>query len=419
MSIFNILKRASKSKETDLVDEKDVGGKQYATPIEVIHIDTSEYDETDIASVLQYALLKYGNEVIADSKRLNNILSDLAPKLVGDIKLLICLAQANFLKPIINLDKVNEADLRLWHGKAIDYLTTKEYIDEKVAYVFCRKLIAEYVFLEDYSNELEEVAEKKAEDESEESEIQRLRRQLEKSEQARVKAEALLKKEKQLRKTDLGKFQIGQQNKTGGNAIDYNERTNILELFQKYNGNINGNVIIVDIGWTGDYCFVVDEIVRKNGLKARGKLYKDGEFYRNFSFPADTGLYRMYDGPSESEINAIHTKRDNDKEAKVVELSAYEKPKTSGKLIMPNGSDEYTSIEKICMANPGKRVIVVRDNWHGDYCFAVESFEGVVKAIGTRFSNGVPVKEDWMDRRHRKYKVYNGPSKKKIERYYQ
>ena len=90
-------------------------------------------------------------------------------------------------------------------------------------------------------------------------------------------------------------------------------------------------------------------------------------------------------------------------------------------LIMPAGEGEYTSIEKIKKANPGKRIIVVKEGWTNDYCFAVEDFEGTIKAVGTRFLNGIPrgSSNDWMDRRHRKFKVYNGPSVQKIEEYYE
>ena len=86
-------------------------------------------------------------------------------------------------------------------------------------------------------------------------------------------------------------------------------------------------------------------------------------------------------------------------------------------LVMPEG-DDYTSIEKIVAANPGKRVMVVKAGWTNDYCFCVDEFTGTVKAEGKTFLNGRYRSEAWYDRRHKCFRIYEGPSTELINEYY-
>ena len=110
-----------------------------------------------------------------------------------------------------------------------------------------------------------------------------------------------------------------------------------LFVLEKANYTYN-NAVIRQAGqltiaedWTGDFCFVIDEIVRKNGLKARGTLYKDGDFYKNYSYPADDYLFRMYNGPSKNQISRIHVRRDADSSATVVTKTTVPKKTTTKK----------------------------------------------------------------------------------------
>lgn len=469
MAIRDVIKGLFKSKknyeakgtEVDaVIGDKDniATASCFDTPdCDIVEIDYCEYDAENICSVYKYALLKYGKGIINNPQRFKNILSDLAPHLIKEIKLLSCLCNSGKVSKLAVLKNTDVSDCVLWVNNATNYLVHEEVIDELVAYEFCVNLIIEIVgadipkdYLDKNKSELqykEDVNKQKVKERIEQAteilrqkqelvkefELEEMRKRLAVEEQARLNAEEQLERErktfsdiqKQIQEAtakELGNlYALLNQYKNSSNQVlvDYNEQSSILELFTKYNGLIEGNIIVVDVGWSGDFCFVVDEIIQKQGLKARGTLYKDGEFYRNYTYPADNYMYKMYSGDSRDRINNVHLKRSTDLSVKVVHKSNPVKNKRDNVLIMPDGVGEYTSIEKIKNANPGKRIIVVKQGWSNDYCFCVEGFEGQVKAVGTRFLDGKPRAKDWVDRRHRKFKVYNGPSKEKIEEYYQ
>lgn len=383
----------------------------------VIEVDQSAYDSTSIVSTLEYAVSKYGRSICSNPSMLKNVLADLSPNLTREIKIVYCLCSSNLLIRLLDSIGWQDADLMLWLDSATSYLVNEEFIDKIVAFDFCRKLLIDISGKEvpDTMN----VEYLKKEPEKQQREIEEIRLRLEEEKKAREIAEKKLEEEKKESVSKADRLVALEKLQLTNSVINYKEISSIQELFKKYNGLIYGNVIVVDIDWTGDYCFVVDELVRKNGIKARGTLYKDGEFYRNYTYPADNTRYRMYNGPSADEINSIHQKRTKDLSAKVLEeATVVKKPYSDNKLVMPKGSGEYTSIEKIVAANPGKRVLVVKEGWNNDYCFAIEEFEGTIKAVGRAFLNGVARNVTWYDRRHRKFKIYNGSSKKKIEAYY-
>ena len=153
---------------------------------------------------------------------------------------------------------------------------------------------------------------------------------------------------------------------SSGISINYSERATAQTLFNKYNGKIDGNVIVVAEDWTGDFCFVIDEIVRKNGLKARGTLYKDGDFYKNYSYPADDYLFHMYNGPSKNQINRIHVRRDADPSATVVTKTTVANKtttkKTSSKSTSSNSRFKDGRTLKEFFENNGFEVIDKRYN---------------------------------------------------------
>lgn len=329
-------------------------------------IDSSEYDAADIISAFKYAMLKYGESISKEPDRLKNIMSDLAPMLGREIKLLNILCENGNISKAMGSAKWEDADLYLWIDNATNYLVQEEFIDKKIAYSFARKVligISGRVISDKYIEEL--LAQEKAEadelkkkeaakarakkaaetrrknaEEAKERELEELKRKLEEEEKARKAAEAKVAAEQASREKERKEAaqRIEQEKKkreaaedierlirqlrtntvTSGASINYSESATAQTLFNKYNGKIDGNVIVVAEDWTGDFCFVIDEIVRKNGLKARGTLYKDGDFYKNYSYPADDYLFHMYNGPSKNQINRIHVKRDADQSATVV-----------------------------------------------------------------------------------------------------
>lgn len=108
-----------------------------------IEINYNEYDSDNISSTFVYAVLKYGESICDDSNRLKNILSDLAPHLSREIKLLQYLSKGIGLNKILNAGEKEDAELLIWVNNAISYLVNNEMIDEKVAYEFCIDLVCD------------------------------------------------------------------------------------------------------------------------------------------------------------------------------------------------------------------------------------------------------------------------------------
>lgn len=344
-----------------------------------VTIDPSEYDAADIVSTFQYAMLKYGESISKEPDRLKNIMSDLAPLLGREIKLLNLLCKNGNIVKAMDSSKWADADLYLWIDNATNYLVQEEFIDKKIAYSFARKIligISGRAISDKYIEEL--LAQEKAETEelrkkeaakaraakaaetrrknaeaAKAKELEELKRKLEEEEKARKAAEAKAAAEQTAREKERKEAaqRIEQEKKkreaaedieriirqlrtntvSSGISINYSERATAQTLFNKYNGKIDGNVIVVAEDWTGDFCFVIDEIVRKNGLKARGTLYKDGDFYKNYSYPADDYLFHMYNGPSKNQINRVHVRRDADPTATVVTKTTAPKKATTKK----------------------------------------------------------------------------------------
>lgn len=331
-----------------------------------IIINPSEYDSADIISTFKYALLKYGDNICREADRLKNIMSDLAPSLAREIKLLNLLCKNGNIEKAMYSSKWDEADLYLWIDNATNFLVQEEFIDKKIAYSFARKILMgisgkeisdKYLaeLLEKEQAEAEALRKKEAAkaraakaaetrrknaEAAKAKELEEIKKRLAEEEAARKLAESRVAAEQAAREKERKEaaLKLDQEKKkreaaedierlirnlrtntaSGGTAINYSERATAQTLFNKYNGKIDGNVIVVAEDWTGDFCFVIDEIVRKNGLKARGTLYKDGDFYKNYSYPADDFLFHMYDGPSRNQINRIHVRRDADPSASVV-----------------------------------------------------------------------------------------------------
>jgi len=377
-------------------------------------IDPSEYDAADIISTFKYAMLKYGESISREPDRLKNIMSDLAPLLGREIKLLNLLCKNGNIAKAMDSSKWADADLYLWIDNATNYLVQEEFIDKKIAYSFARKVligISGRAISDKYMEEL--LAQEKAEAEelrkkeaakaravkaaetrrknaeaAKAKELEELKRKLEEEEKARKAAEAKAAAEQAAREKERKEAaqRIEQEKKkreaaedieriirqlrtntvSSGISINYSERATAQTLFNKYNGKLDGNVIVVAEDWTGDFCFVIDEIVRKNGLKARGTLYKDGDFYKNYSYPADDYLFHMYNGPSKNQINRIHVRRDADPSATVVTKTTVPNKtttkKTSSKSTSSNSRFKDGRTLKEFFENNGFEVIDKRYN---------------------------------------------------------
>lgn len=313
-------------------------------------IDPSEYDASDLISTFKYAISKYGETVCKEPDRLKNILMDMAPTLGRELKLFHMLCKKGNLYKAIGADKWADADLYLWTETAADYLIREELIDRKVAYDFSRRVIIGIsgkeirdiyteTLLEKDKAEAEELKRKTAAkeraakaaetrrknaDAAKAKELEEIKRKLEEEKRARLFAEAKVAAEQAARKKEKQEAERRleeekrRQTSHSNVLIDYSEHATAQRLFDKYSGKIQGNIVVTSDDWIGDFCFVIDEIVRKNGLKARGTLYKDGEFHRNYSYPADEYLFRMYNGPSLYKINQNHVKRSADPVATTV-----------------------------------------------------------------------------------------------------
>ena len=296
-------------------------------------INSADYDATDIVSTFKYAILKYGITICEESGRLKNIISDLSPQLSKENKLLILLSQSGYLQKMMNSCEWDKAELYIWIDNATSFLVHEEFIDEKIAYSFTRKILMGISGKKINNKYLTELPAKE-----------------------KAKTEAF-NKEENAKKSE----------------VRVARRKSAVSAKQKE----------------------IEELKRKLADEEKARKQVEAQL-------AAEQLGRRID------------------QLKAKKQLQEEKAKNK-QLIMPAGEGEYTSIEKIKKANPGKRIIVVKEGWTNDYCFAVEDFEGTIKAVGTRFLNGIPrgSSNDWMDRRHRKFKVYNGPSVQKIEEYYE
>ena len=79
-------------------------------------------------------------------------------------------------------------------------------------------------------------------------------------------------------------------------GVDYAEVTSVAKLFAKYNGKIEGPLLVVrtkTFPWGGDYCMAVKAISKG---KAWGTRYKHGELNSNRPVNADEEDYSMYHG---------------------------------------------------------------------------------------------------------------------------
>jgi len=84
--------------------------------------------------------------------------------------------------------------------------------------------------------------------------------------------------------------------------VDYEEVTSVAKLFEKYNGKIDGPVIVVRVKnypWSGDYCMAIKSV---NKGKAWGVRYSYGQPGKKTPLKADDEEYSIYSGPS---YNAI------------------------------------------------------------------------------------------------------------------
>ena len=125
-----------------------------------------------------------------------------------------------------------------------------------------------------------------------------------KAESERKAAEELAKAERQKRELTELLSSINAQT----SAISGPDPTTAKGLYEKYH-NSGEKVIIVADSWHGDFCFVVDQIVVDGGqYKARGACFRNGMFYKNYTYPATGSSYKfsLYKGPSKEKINAAY-----------------------------------------------------------------------------------------------------------------
>ncbi|MBR1710872.1 MAG: hypothetical protein IJ719_18940 [Clostridia bacterium] len=91
--------------------------------------------------------------------------------------------------------------------------------------------------------------------------------------------------------------------------IDYDEVTSVEKLFNKYNGKIDGPVIVVrtkNFPWSGDYCMAIKNVSKG---KAWGVRYSYGQPGKKTPLKADDEEYSMYCGPSLKTIAEDFKKR--------------------------------------------------------------------------------------------------------------
>ncbi len=319
------------TENTDSVDNSFSGS---------VRIDATEYDSNDVIESLNYAIDKYGKAILDDAFRLKSILADLAPRLGKECKILEALCKGHCLRELLDFRTWKQADLELWANKSVVFLSEEELIDKRVAANFITNLTWKFsgrMILITCADGNEGVGDRSF-DKDVLAQMRDLQRNLEEKEEAQKVADekvlvaekkakdaeqkandevsAREKLEKELSQLKAEKRQLEHKTRnrdisSKNSIIDYGECTTAKRLFEKYNGRIAGNVIVVSEYWTGDYCFVIDEIIHSGGVyKARGTAYLEGEFHKNYTYPAEEECYRMYGGPSVSKINKIHKKRD-------------------------------------------------------------------------------------------------------------
>lgn len=129
--------------------------------LESVEINYSEFDAASISSVFNYVILKFGSSICNEPDRLKNVLSDLAPALSREIKLLHYLCKCRILNKMLEASDKDESELLLWVNQAISYLAKEEMIDEQLAYEFCIGLIRDMKgkdVTDDYSQKKEQEA---------------------------------------------------------------------------------------------------------------------------------------------------------------------------------------------------------------------------------------------------------------------
>ena len=140
MATKDVVKKLFKNKRKRREEEnRTVTAKEEI--LEHVEINYNEFDSESISSTFNYVVLKYGSSICNEPDRLKNILSDLAPNLSREIKLLQYLCKCGILNKMLEACDKDEAELLLWVNNAISYLAKDEMIDEQVAYEFCMNLI--------------------------------------------------------------------------------------------------------------------------------------------------------------------------------------------------------------------------------------------------------------------------------------
>ncbi len=115
--------------------------KQEKINFETVKIDFNEFDSNSISSSFLYAVSKYGVSICKEPDKLKNILSDLAPNLSKETKLLQYLCKSGNLDRLLNLCDKEDSELLFWMNNAVSHLVSNEMIDEKLAYEFCNNLV--------------------------------------------------------------------------------------------------------------------------------------------------------------------------------------------------------------------------------------------------------------------------------------
>ena len=68
--------------------------------------------------------------------------------------------------------------------------------------------------------------------------------------------------------------------------------------------NTEEPLIVEKTTWTNDYCFVVKYIEEND---AKGKVYKNGKYVKETSYPVDQKVFRIYDGRYRNSIKLLET----------------------------------------------------------------------------------------------------------------
>ena len=143
------------------------------------------------------------------------------------------------------------------------------------------------------------------------------------------------------------------ESKYKDNIYDYLFSHTINYLFEKYKNKCP--VVVQKLSWTSNYYFIVDKI--ENDM-AIGKIYNNGIFHKDESFPANMKNFKLYDELIKSKTI---------------------KPEVLVEIYPPNLLD-YTRLHTIkYLFNKYKNngtIKVQRNNWDSGYYFIVESISG-------------------------------------------